>query len=114
MSWTIFIVAAERKFSFKNILSLYGLRWRIENIFRTWKSHFSFSRIHNVSENQLRVLLTARLIMIVFIYHRLFRPLSMKIREISDKRLSLMKFTRYIRKNLNVIHKLSDIPLGLS
>jgi hypothetical protein len=110
MSWSIFITTVEtRELTFDIILKLYGLRWRIENIFKTWKSHFSFDKIHNVSEKQLRVLLTARLIMIVFIYHRLFNPLSEKIKEISEKQLSLMKFTRYIRQNLRVIYKLSDI-----
>ena len=110
MSRTIFISTAEsQELTFDIILKLYGLRWRIENIFKTWKSHFSFDKIHNVSEKQLRVLLTARLIMIVFIYQRLFAPLFLKIKEISEKQLSLMKFSRYIRQNLNVIYKISDI-----
>jgi hypothetical protein len=110
MSWTIFITTFERKaLTFDIILNLYGLRWRIENIFKTWKSHFSFDKIHNVSEKQLRVLLTARLIMIVIIYQRLFRPLSLKIKNISKKRLSLMKFSRHIQKNINFIFKVIDI-----
>ncbi len=51
MSWSIFIVTIRtEKFTFEMILKLYGLRWRIENIFKTWKSHFSFNKIHNVSE----------------------------------------------------------------
>lgn len=110
MSWSIFITTVEsQELTFDIILKLYGLRWRIENIFKTWKSHFSFDKIHNVSEKQLRVLLTARLIMIVFIYHRLFSPLSIKIRKISEKQLSLMKFSRYIRQNLTIIYKISDM-----
>jgi hypothetical protein len=36
-------------------MALYGLRWRIENIFKTWKSNFSFGKVHTVSEQQLRV-----------------------------------------------------------
>ncbi len=83
MSWTIYITTIDtQKFTFKMILKLYGLRWRIENIFKTWKSNLNFDRIHNVSQNQLRVLLTARLIMIVFIYQRLFNPLSIIIKKI--------------------------------
>jgi len=47
MSGTIFIVTFKtEKFTFEMILKLYGLRWRIENIFKTWKSHCSFSKIH--------------------------------------------------------------------
>lgn len=110
MSWTIFIVTVEdEQFTFDTALKLYGLRWRIENIFKTWKSHFSFSKIHNVSEKQLRVLLTARQIMITFIYQRLFSPLSSMIRKISNRCLSLMKFTRYIRKNVKLIFEFADI-----
>jgi len=110
MSWTIFITTVEtEQLTYETIFKLYRLRWRIENIFKTWKSHFNFDKIHNVSEKQLRVLLTARLIMSVFIYHRLFRPLSACIRKISKKRLSLMKFTNYIRKNLNFIYELVDV-----
>ncbi len=110
MSWSIFITTIHTEtFTFEMILKLYGLRWRIENIFKTWKSHFSFSKIHNVSEKQLRVLLTARLAMITFIYQGLFNPLSMEIRKISKKHLSLMKFTRYIRKNIVIIFKIADI-----
>ncbi len=110
MSWSIFITTIRtEKFTFGMILKLYGLRWRIENIFKTWKSHFSFSKIHNVSEKRLRVQLTARLTMITFIYHGLFKPLSMETRKISKKRLSLMKFTRYIRKNIEIIFNIADI-----
>ncbi len=54
-------------------------------------------------------MLTTRLAMITFIYQRLFSPLSMEIRKISKKRLSLMKFTRYIRKNIELIFELADI-----
>jgi len=110
MSWTIFITTIETQaLTFKMIFALYGLRWRIENIFKTWKSNFSFDKIHNVSDNQLRVLLTARLITIVFIYQRLFKPLSIEIKKISEKRLSLMKFSRYIQNNLNAIYRIVDI-----
>jgi len=111
MSWSIFITTIRTEtFTFETFFKLYRLRWRIENIFKTWKSCFSFSKIHNVSEKRLRVLLTARLTMITFIYQRLFSPLYMEIRKISKKRLSLMKFTQYIRKNIELIFKLADIP----
>ena len=110
MAWTIFITTIEtEELTFESILKLYGLRWRIENIFKTWKSHFSFDRIHNVSEKQLRVLLTARLIMIVFINQRLYGPLSELAKKKSEKRISLMKFTRFIRRNIDFIYKIINI-----
>jgi isoleucyl-tRNA synthetase len=46
----------------------------IENIFKTWKSEFNFSKVHNVGKDQLNVLLTARLIMITIAYHDVYIP----------------------------------------
>ncbi len=58
------------------ILELYGLCWRIKTIFRIWKSHFSFDKIHTVGENQLRLMLTARFIAITLFYEKVYVPLS--------------------------------------
>ena len=104
MSWSIFLTTIDDPaIGFKQILKLYGLRWRIENIFKTWKSNFNFAKTHRVSEAQLRVLLTARFIMIVVLYQDLFLPLSRLVRATTDRVLSLMKFMRYITSNLTRI-----------
>ena len=109
MSWTIFITTiTDPAITFKEICTLYGLRWRIENIFKTWKSNFNFARVHNVSEHQLHVLLTARFIMITIFYQKLYLPLSQEIRKTTTKQLSLMKFMRYIRQNIEMVHELLD------
>jgi hypothetical protein len=106
MSWSIFLTTIdEPAIGFQQILGLYGLRWRIENIFRTWKGNFNFDKLHRVSEPQLRVLLTARLIMMVVLYRDLFLPLARLVQMTTDRTLSLLKFMRYIIRNL------SQIPL---
>jgi hypothetical protein len=102
MSGSIFLLTLENPaITIHEIMSLDGLRWRIENIFKTWKSNFSFSKVHTVSEHQLRILLTARLIMILVCYHYAYGPLSGEILRRSNKSLSLMKFMRYLRQNLD-------------
>ena len=66
MSWTIFITTiARQEATFKQLVDIYGLRWRIEVIFKAWKSNLKLARIHNVSSCQLRALMTARMTMIV-------------------------------------------------
>ena len=101
-SWSIFLVTLENPaLTILEILALYGLRWRIENIFKTWKSNFCFGKVHTVSEKQLRILLTVRLIMILVCYHYAYGPLSGEILRRSHKSLSLMKFMRYLRQNLD-------------
>jgi len=102
--WMIFITTLDRdKATFKELLELYGLRWRIETIFKAWKSNLNFARIHNVSKKQLLVLLTARLTMIVAITHFLFRPMCTIIRHGFSRETSLMKTTRYFARNPNRI-----------
>lgn len=100
MSWSIFIttIPTERA-SFADILSIYGLRWRIENIFKTWKSNMSFAVIHNVSEYQFKTLLMARLSMLVIIFHKIYIPLRQRIYNDFGKHLSLMKLLRYLQIN---------------
>lgn len=107
MSWTIFwTTIPDPTFTFPEILALYRLRWRIENIFKTWKSYFNFEKIHNVSEIQLRVLLNARLIMITLVYERLFSPLVGPVFRTTGRLLSLIKFTRYVTQNIPALIRL--------
>jgi hypothetical protein len=102
MSWSIFITTIEEvSIAFELIYALYSLRWRIENIFKTWKSNFNFSKVHCVSENQLRVLLYSRLTSIVMLYQHMFLPLSNIIYKKSGEILSLMKFMTYFNHNVS-------------
>lgn len=95
MGWTIFLTTLTRKdLDISDFLELYGLRWRIENIFKTWKSHFNFDKIHTVGENQLRLILMARFIAITLFYEKIYVPLSKTVAKKSDKKLSLMKLMR--------------------
>ncbi len=111
MGWTIFIINLPRdKFSFKTILALYGLRWRIENIFKTWKSNMAFGIIHNVSAIQLRATLMARLITIVIIMRGIYRRCDWIIAQNSKRSLSLAKLMRYIQVRKE---RLVEILVGL-
>jgi len=100
MSWSIFLVTVpDSIITIKHVMAIYGLRWRIENIFKTWKSYFNFSRVHQVSENHLRILLTARLIMISICFHNAYVPLFNAIKHRTQQHLSLIKFMRYVCQN---------------
>lgn len=100
MAWSIFITTIPKEQAdFNKILTIYSLRWRIEIIFKSWKSHMSFSKLHNVSENQLRVILTARFIMIVICTHNIYNPCYERIYKNNNRQLSLLKLFRYLMSN---------------
>ena len=50
----------------------------------------------------------ARLIMITLAYERLFTPLSRHLLHATGRRLSLMKFMRYLTRHLGVLTALLD------
>ncbi len=54
MGYTIFITTImDTKVDLDQIIKIYVLRLKIEIIFKIWKSHLSFDKVHNVSHNQL-------------------------------------------------------------
>ena len=104
MSWTIFITTIARtRADFARVLALYALRWRIETIFKAWKSNLCFDRLHNVSETQLRIILTARLIMAVILDNAIYWPAHRRIGATHNRHLSMLKVIRYMVKNLHLL-----------
>ncbi len=109
MSWTIFITTIPTsQAGFKQILAIYSLRWKIEIIFKIWKSHLQFDKIHNVSEYQLYVLLLTRFIIIIMYTQKLYQPCLLSIRKQSSKELSMVKFFKYITANPEKISAILD------
>jgi hypothetical protein len=97
MDWTIFITTIPAPLaSFKDILAIYGLRWRIEIIFKAWKSHLKFPLLHRVSKLQLAILLKARLLIITACTNLAYGPLERVLRQNYGRRLSLLKFMRFL------------------
>jgi DDE family transposase len=104
MSWSIFITTiSERDAGYNFLLKVYSLRWRIEIIFKSWKSNMEFSKIHNVSQKQLSLILYARFIMVIIFIQYIFSPAVMIIKNHLKKALSMIKVVRYLIKNTSKI-----------
>ncbi len=113
MGWTIFITSlTNSEISVDDFIELYGLRWKIETIFKTWKSHMSFEKIHFVSEIQLRLILIARFIAITLFYEKIYTPLLQRVCQASQKIVSLMKLMRYISRNIKAIPQMLNAVSG--
>jgi hypothetical protein len=116
-SWTIFITTIPKDMADSiELLKLYGLRWRIEIIFKSWKSNLHFDNIHNVSKNQLTVILIARLIMFLIITQIIYPQCKSIISNHTNRELSLLKVTKYfIRYHLSlplILTELENYPGG--
>jgi hypothetical protein len=100
MDWTIYLTTIDSSLANAELIEqLYRVRWRIELLFKAWKSHMHFAKLHNVSQNQFYVQMLARLITIVIFTKKLFTPLALKMRELHQRELSMTKFLKYITKN---------------
>jgi hypothetical protein len=100
MGWTIFITTIPaHQAGFHLILAVYGLRWRIEILFKTWKSHLKFDIIHRVSHTHLRILLCARLLVITALTNHIYKHCHQQMWQRHGSHLSLMKFLNYAAKN---------------
>lgn len=109
LSWSIFITSIDDEdVNYEEIFKLYKLRWRIEIFFKTLKSQLKLDSIHNVSENQLKVIVLAKMLLILlilqFFYGLLYRP----VKELFKKNLSLIKLTRLIIDNKNILRELIE------
>ena len=111
LSWSIYITTImDRNIGYENIYRAYSLRWRIEIIFKCWKSNMAFNQIHNVSKIQLKILLLARFITIIIITQIVFNPCRIIVKNVFDRNLSLLKFTKYVlNDNINLISIIEEI-----
>lgn len=107
MSWTIFLTTIPIiKADFDELAAIYRMRWRIEILFKIWKSHMNFAQVHNVSENQLNIIMLSRLILIVICMNFVYYPFYFKVRQRFRKHLSMTKLVNYLMLNQNILKEI--------
>jgi len=100
LGWSIFLTTIPKETAdMQRVFELYRLRWRIEIIFKSWKSNMAFDKVHNVSNMQLQALIWARFIMIVICAQYIYTPCRILAKTMSGKDLSLIKITHYLVRN---------------
>lgn len=114
MGWTIFITTIPASSAdFSKLLAIYGLRWRIEVIFKAWKSHMKFDCLHRVSRNQMFILLKARLLLITCCTNILYRALENSLWRKYRSRLSLLKLIKFLSAApANILRALKSLSLN--
>jgi hypothetical protein len=107
LNWAIFITNLEdSEYTSQTIWALYSLRWRIEILFKTLKTHLHLDNIHNVSSNQLQVTIMARFALICFITTNIYSKMVAFLKKRKSKMIiSLIKLTANLINNLNQLFK---------
>jgi hypothetical protein len=98
MGWDIFITNVDcHMLSAEQIAKLYRLRWRIEILFKAWKSHFHIMNVPKASVTRVLAYVYATLIFIVLfqtlVYIRLYNDLLN-----NKNQLSLFKLSKFVKE----------------
>ncbi len=101
LGWEIFITNVARDvFTTEQIADIYDLRWRIEIVFKSWKSHFSLANVPQASATRVKSYVYAMLIFIAmfqtYVYARLYQAHSQK----NSQQLSLLKLARFFKEQI--------------
>jgi hypothetical protein len=69
LDWEIFITNVPPEvWPASTVAKVYGLRWRIEILFKAWKGHFQLAHLTNGSAEQIQLLIYGRLIWITLFH----------------------------------------------
>jgi hypothetical protein len=110
LKWEIFITnLSPEQLNVDEICLFYQLRWFIEIIFKTWKSHFNFKKVLNVKGmSYYRAIITIVLLLlkITYSFTHLFIYIDAQVQFQYNKLISPMKF-------MNVINSLWSIIINI-
>jgi hypothetical protein len=99
MGWDIFITNADcRMLSVEQIAKLYRLRWRIEILFKSWKSHFHIMNVPKASVVRVLAYVYATLIFIVLFQARLYLHFYNELQKNNKNQLSLFKLSKFVKE----------------
>jgi len=103
LAWGIYITNVGKSvWSPVDVLKVYGYRWRIETIFKCWKTHFKFESLFADKQSLTppRVIITIYLLLtwIILFFNRLYIYFEQAIFERKKEFISLMKFADFIKR----------------
>ena len=111
LGFQIFITNLHQKdFSPKQILSFYGLRWRIEIFFKAFKQHLNLGQVKETTPYQVELLIYARLILITHLLNFVYGPLRHYSNTSLSSPLSILKFSYWFGFFAPYFFILSHIP----
>lgn len=94
--WEIFVTnVTESVWTIQDVSNAYGLRWRIEIIFKAWKSHFNITAFTDGSPEYVQILLYVRLIFIILFQVTFVRFDKWSDSNLKGTHLSLLKFAQF-------------------
>jgi hypothetical protein len=116
LEWGIFITNVPAAvLSARAVARVYGLRWRIETIFKAWKSYFALTEVPAGSKAQVETLIYAKLIFITLFQVCFWQRWLVSLDAQGRPTLSLLKVAQAVQSYLLVLvlsHSGVDLALA--
>jgi hypothetical protein len=104
LGWQILITNVDRNiWSAQNVCEVYGLRWRIEIIFKSWKSHFHMADVPKANAIRIKAYIYSALIFVTLFHALIFNTVSSKAKSHSNVHISRLKLSKFFKEQLWVI-----------
>lgn len=91
-------------YSSKKVTQIYGLRWRIENIFKCWKSQFHLQKIIpkncSLTKDRVESIIYMMLIFVLLFKVTIYNYMVIESEKLKNHTLSLTKLSQFISNNI--------------
>lgn len=113
LGWTIFVTNVEAEvWTPKEMLQVYGYRWRIETTFKVWKSQFNFERIfqnkQSISPPRAEISIYLVLCWITLFFVKLYNFFFSEVLLLKGKFVSILKFAKFFKEHFVELHSCPD------
>ena len=115
LGFGIYITNVEKEiWTSDDVEKAYRVRWQIEIIFKSWKSHFNIQRlIHSKCQNRHRVecIIYLCLLFITLFQTQLYNYFKKRIRKKYNQHISILKLARFVANHIEVVleNKLNEL-----
>ena len=114
LSWNILVTNVPCSvWSPHSAVFAYRLRWRIEIIFKAWKSFLSLTDAHLAGFIQLSVIMSARMITLASVHSMAIKNIETLEGAMEAKELSLLKVAKFVAANWYEVVELFASPEGI-
>lgn len=101
LGWEIFLTNVPQKiWDARTVCRIYGVRWRIEIIFKSWKSHFKIHAFAHSTPTEVELLIYARLIYITLFQCCFFSQLATFVHDTTGEHLSVLKAADFFSQRI--------------
>lgn len=106
LGWTLLFTNVPKEvLSAKQLLQIYGYRWRIEIIFKCWKSHFKIDQLFNghtkLTKEQVEITFYLFLVWLTLFFAKMYTFFLIEVYTKKQKILSLMKFAKFVNEHFS-------------